>query len=390
VKNKTYKEKTNAYAAEIVENVDPDGFAPTTYTLVGIEVFRAGTWTDSAGVTTTYTVDDLQAMADNSRKDGIPLKCGHCDSDSEKFDCEFPAIGWVEKLRVKGESLWSDFTALDAYWVGQIKAKKYRKRSAEIIFTENGPELWAVALLGESQSALPLEDCFSAKQKPDGTNVISAHSYSVNSIFEIKDDGSNDKFSNETKRGDNYMNTVEATSESIATYKSEIATHTAKISALETQVSEHAKAAETARAQVAEYSKMLATANDALKAAEGEIAELKTEAKKAEMNSFFAANSKKVQPFEVEALKMAYSALMADEEKLNAFRASIEARAEHAAFKDDSGANGTDANSDEANGDDIMAKIKAYAKEHGLDLSKRDDYRTAYAAMEYVKPEPKF
>lgn len=95
--------------------------------LKDVEVFRTGTWTDSAGNTRTWTPADLARLVDtyDPAQREAPAVVGHPKTDS-------PAYGWVERLRVVGDRLVADFKGMFAPFVEALQGGQYRKRSISI------------------------------------------------------------------------------------------------------------------------------------------------------------------------------------------------------------------------------------------------------------------
>jgi len=124
------------------------------------EIFAVGTWNGE-----TFTRADLEELARNFAllrgQVKPPLKLGHDDKQTllGQHDGD-PALGWVEALRVAGDKLIATFAGVPALVVQAIKARRYRRVSAEIWFkVRQGKELLgkvlkAVALLGADLPAV--------------------------------------------------------------------------------------------------------------------------------------------------------------------------------------------------------------------------------------------
>lgn len=119
-----------------------------------VEIFRVGIWNGDK-----YVKEDLQEIVNNFTrfKDDIkvPLKIGH-DMEQNlvgQTDGE-PAIGWVSKLHLEGNTLVGTFSNVPDIVVGLIESKAYKNVSSEILFgAKDGTErvgkiLVGVALLG--------------------------------------------------------------------------------------------------------------------------------------------------------------------------------------------------------------------------------------------------
>jgi len=92
-----------------------------------IPVFRAGSHTDSAGVTREWTEADLDAIAKKYEpaQHEAPVVVGHPKDNA-------PAYGWVEKLKREGEVLYAQFKDLVPEFVGWVKQGLYKKRSISL------------------------------------------------------------------------------------------------------------------------------------------------------------------------------------------------------------------------------------------------------------------
>lgn len=95
-------------------------------TLTGVEIFRSGTHTDSAGRTRSWSEADLDKLSEfNGIKDKAPLVIGHPKDNH-------PAFGWVSRIYRKGQSLWADFDQVSNDFVQMLKDGRYKERSISI------------------------------------------------------------------------------------------------------------------------------------------------------------------------------------------------------------------------------------------------------------------
>lgn len=91
-----------------------------------IEIFAAGSWTDSQGRTDEWTIDDLQEMVESyDPANPAPIVIGHPETDS-------PAYGWIESLKVEGEKLLAKPMQLVEEFVDWVKRGLYKKISVRI------------------------------------------------------------------------------------------------------------------------------------------------------------------------------------------------------------------------------------------------------------------
>jgi hypothetical protein len=90
-----------------------------------IEIFRAGTHTDTAGKRHTFSEADLAAIVasyDRARHDA-PVVVGHPTMDA-------PAYGWVRGLVVDGQTLSAELEDVDAAFAELVKNRRFKHVSA--------------------------------------------------------------------------------------------------------------------------------------------------------------------------------------------------------------------------------------------------------------------
>lgn len=104
-----------------------------------IEVFRAGTQTDSKGRSHTYTTGDLDQMVANHKPDSAPAVIGH----PEETD---PAWAWVDEIKRDGDSLFVKFKDIHPDFEAGVDAGRYRNRSVSIY--RDGSVGWCLAHVG--------------------------------------------------------------------------------------------------------------------------------------------------------------------------------------------------------------------------------------------------
>jgi hypothetical protein len=92
-----------------------------------IEVFSTGRWTDSAGNTSDWTLDDLKEIAESYDPQvyDAPIVVGHPQTDS-------PAYGWVDALKVEGEKLLAKPKQVIDEFKDWVKRGLYKKISISI------------------------------------------------------------------------------------------------------------------------------------------------------------------------------------------------------------------------------------------------------------------
>ncbi|WP_080612362.1 hypothetical protein [Shewanella xiamenensis] len=124
------------------KNTDtPSGFSQW------IEIFRAGTQTDSKGRKRTFTQDELDSIiANHSADDPAPIVIGHPKENA-------PAYGWTAGLRRVGDTLLAQFSDVVPEFAAACKKRLYRKRSVSIEPTEDGG--WRLNHVGFLGAAAP-------------------------------------------------------------------------------------------------------------------------------------------------------------------------------------------------------------------------------------------
>ena len=152
-----------------------------TVSLPDVPILTVGKHTGSSGVTRDYTPEVLRTIVrnhDRLRKLGgfrALLKLGFfkIDHDEEqelrrslrtidKAPDGMPAIGWPDRLKVRGNTLLGDFVKVPKRIAALLKAGAFPGRSPEVKWNARhpetgeqiGPALWAVSLLGAKQPAI--------------------------------------------------------------------------------------------------------------------------------------------------------------------------------------------------------------------------------------------
>jgi len=92
-----------------------------------VEIFRAGTHTDSKGRTREWTEEDLDRIVSgyDPRVHEAPVVLGHPKDN-------FPAYGWVEAVKREGKTLLAKFRQLVPEFVEAVRAGRYKKRSVSL------------------------------------------------------------------------------------------------------------------------------------------------------------------------------------------------------------------------------------------------------------------
>lgn len=149
--------------------------APNMKTILGVRVFGAGTWTDSAGFERTWTEDDLDNMV-KAFEAGVPavvpVKCGHTSDEfnrriAEALDVPVEvitgdhgqgqiAVGRISGLQRKGSWNIASFDKVPEPIADLIEGGQYSTVSVEIEdqVGDYGPVITGVALLGAEEPAV--------------------------------------------------------------------------------------------------------------------------------------------------------------------------------------------------------------------------------------------
>jgi hypothetical protein len=97
-----------------------------------IEIFKSGSRTDSSGITRNYSLDMLDAMASiyNQKVAAnpsfqAPVVKGHPKTDD-------PAVGWVERLYRRGNTLCARLRDLQPEFVEEVNSQKFRHVSVAL------------------------------------------------------------------------------------------------------------------------------------------------------------------------------------------------------------------------------------------------------------------
>lgn len=106
-----------------------------TVKIPGVEIFAVGVHNKD-----TFSEDDLQAMVQALPQTGFkpPVKAGHADGQEQEEEARkvfgAPALGYVERLYVKGKKLIADLVDVPKKFAELIKAGAYKRISSEIFF----------------------------------------------------------------------------------------------------------------------------------------------------------------------------------------------------------------------------------------------------------------
>lgn len=113
-----------------------------------IEVFRAGSHTDSKGRACSFTEADLDQMASNVTLGAPPAVLGHPKHND-------PAYAWAE-LKRAGASLFAKFSDINPDFEAGVASGAYRNRSVSIVKdAEHGWRVQHIGWLGAAPPAIP-------------------------------------------------------------------------------------------------------------------------------------------------------------------------------------------------------------------------------------------
>lgn len=114
-----------------------------------VEVFKAGTHTDSKGRQITFSQADLDQMAANHKLGAAPAVLGHPKHDD-------PAYAWVEDYKREGDSLFAKFKDIHPAFEKGVESGAYRNRSVSV-FKDDGAG-WRVRHVGWLGAQAPAID----------------------------------------------------------------------------------------------------------------------------------------------------------------------------------------------------------------------------------------
>jgi len=114
-----------------------------------IEIFRAGTHTDSKGVTCSFTEADLDQMVANVATCGAPpAVLGHPKHND-------PAYAWAHEVKREGASLFAKFDDINPDFESGVASGAYRNRSVSILKdAQHGWRLQHIGWLGAAPPAI--------------------------------------------------------------------------------------------------------------------------------------------------------------------------------------------------------------------------------------------
>jgi hypothetical protein len=149
--------------------------ATDTHVISGIRIFRAGSFSDSMGVRSEWTVEDLDAMVANFTKlrsngilPNVPVRADHSRSINS-------VVGYFTNLYREGDYLLADMELTEPDAVGKYQRGTYRSRSAEIgVYVTNDEQVYWPTVLGLAFCDIPAVEglhaaalsAFSAAQVP--------------------------------------------------------------------------------------------------------------------------------------------------------------------------------------------------------------------------------
>jgi hypothetical protein len=146
-----------------------------THTVEGVEIFAAGTWTDSQGQEREWTEADLDRLLKNftgdSKESPLPVKVGHTD---DAFNARVAdelgipnslltgdgglgaaRLGHIVNVRKNGSTLVADFEGVPSIITDMIESGFYNAVSVEIDMpSDDDPHLSGVAILGAELPAV--------------------------------------------------------------------------------------------------------------------------------------------------------------------------------------------------------------------------------------------
>lgn len=111
------------------------------------QVFKAGTQTDSKGVSHTFSNDDLNSVVANFKPKTAPLVIGHPKMDA-------PAWGWASELKAEDGILYAQAEEVSPEFAQAVADKRYPNRSVKLEKVANGYALAHIGYLGGKPPAV--------------------------------------------------------------------------------------------------------------------------------------------------------------------------------------------------------------------------------------------
>lgn len=113
-----------------------------------VEIFRAGTHTDSKGREFKASTADIDQIVANHALGRAPAVLGH-PKDND------PAFAWVDGIKREGDSLFAKFADINPAFDDGVALGAYRNRSIKIVRDKaHGLRLWHVGWLGAQPPAI--------------------------------------------------------------------------------------------------------------------------------------------------------------------------------------------------------------------------------------------
>ena len=99
----------------------PDGMDEPSISINKVEVFRCGDY----GAKGSFNEGDLDGIVSRYQGSSAPVTLEHVQSG--------PAFGWVSRIYREGQGLFADLVDVPVSFAKALKAKRYAKRSIELV-----------------------------------------------------------------------------------------------------------------------------------------------------------------------------------------------------------------------------------------------------------------
>lgn len=365
------------FAADKKEKPEPS--RPAMVDIFGVEIFQAGSWTSSVGITTEYSeaelkqcAEDTNALVKNKHLEP-PLKIGHNEKQT-LMDDEHPSLGWLHNFRVKAGKLICDIKDVPQKLADLIGTGAYKKRSCEFFFDyydESAKKKFkrivaGLALLGAKLPALgslkDIEGLYMTTPASTGYAYQIGHD-GIEPIEIIHQEGGGSM--EDKEKFEKLQKEVAELTQKFEKVESEKSTFEQKVTVLETEKAELAKDATEKDVKIQAFEK---------EKADREKAEADAKAKR--ISEILDMNAKK---FEPKHRDMFAKMLDANEADAKSMFESLPVRAEFA----EAGEHGTERKGE----DPDETAMKAYCDKNKLNYNSVEGYREAYrAVVKYTKP----
>lgn len=211
---------------------------------VKMELFRAGSQTDSSGHTKEWTEKDLDKIVSQFKSEGdeVPATLGHKVTDA-------PAFAWFKKVWRDGNTLFGEMGDIVPEFATMLKNKMFKNRS---IALRPDLSLRHIAFLGAERPAIKGLENFAFKAEDEEFTTIEFSENDETILTAIKETITN-LFTKELKPEDSEMAELEEAKLKIAELEKSNGEFSEKVKTLESEKETISKELETEKNTFSEY-----------------------------------------------------------------------------------------------------------------------------------------